>query len=204
VPPPHGPSGDELGSGPRAMTPHPRVAIVGIGNLLKCDEGVGVRVVEELLTAWAFPDGVEVVDAGTSGLGMLPLFERHDLVIVVDAVDGTGLPPGSVVLLTTDDLVPGEAMHSLHDTRLPDVLAAHELAGGTAEVRVVGVQVARISEEACIGLTEGVERAVPAAVAAVLDLAAAQGVAPLPRTSPSELAERLRALRLGGGRPAGS
>jgi hydrogenase maturation protease len=101
-----------------------RIVVLGIGNPLKLDEGVGVRIVEEIMERYEFPSSVDVVDAGTMGMSMLPLFADHDVMIVADAVDGTELPPGTVVLMTPEELAPNQVMHSRHDMRFPDVLAA--------------------------------------------------------------------------------
>jgi hydrogenase maturation protease len=180
-----------------------RIVVLGIGNPLKKDEGVGVRIVEEIMSRFEFPGHVDVVDAGTMGMSMLPLFAEYDVMIVTDAVDGTGLRAGTVVIMTPSELAPNQVMHSLHDMRFPDVLAAADLVGYETEARIVGVQIEEISADAEIGLTPAVEAALPTAIDAVLSLLAERGVEPRPRTRPSEHALLLRSLRLGG-LPGGS
>ena len=98
--------------------PAERVTVMGVGNPLMRDEGVGVRVAEVLMSAFAWPDNVTVLDAGTMGMGILNLFRDADYMLVVDAVDGTGEPPGTVVRLSAEDIAPNQVMHSLHDVRL--------------------------------------------------------------------------------------
>jgi hydrogenase maturation protease len=175
-----------------------RIVVLGIGNPLKKDEGVGVRIVEEIMLRYEFPAHVDVVDAGTMGMSMLPLFAEYDVMFVADAVDGTDLDPGTVVLMTPAELAPNQVMHSLHDMRFPDVLAAADLVGYETEALIVGVQIEEISSDAEIGLTAAVEEALPTAIQAVLDLLAERGVQPTPRTHVSEQGELLRHLRLGG------
>jgi hydrogenase maturation protease len=152
------------------------IIVMGIGNPLMRDEGVGVRVIETLMSDYSFPENVELIDAGTMGMGILNLFQRCDYMLVVDAIDKTGEPAGTVVTLTPEDLAPNQVLHSLHDVRLVDVLQTAALVGTTPEVDCVGVQIADMGDVS-IGLTPAVEAAVPAAVEAVLAILAARGVA---------------------------
>ena len=98
------------------------IRIIGIGNPLMGDDGVGIAAVESL-TAMALPEGVEVVDGGTAGLTLLDLMEGAGTVILVDAME-MGKPPGTVVRFTPDEVVmtEGEASLSLHDAGLAQVL----------------------------------------------------------------------------------
>lgn len=152
-----------------------RILVLGVGNVLMRDEGIGPRVVEEL-GRYQLPDNVAVTDAGTLGLGMMYLFRDVDYLLVADAVNGTGHVPGTVVRIAPEDFAPNQVLHSLHDMRLVDVLNAAALVGMTPTTECVGVQVQDISpEEFSVGLTEAVEAAVPRAVAAVLMLLEERG-----------------------------
>ncbi|MBS3957421.1 MAG: HyaD/HybD family hydrogenase maturation endopeptidase [Clostridiales bacterium] len=161
-----------------------RTLILGIGNPLMSDEGAGVRVAELLMNGFDFPDGVEVVDAGTMGLGMLNMFRDTRLIVVVDAIDRTGHPPGTVVRLTPEDLAPNQIMHSLHDIRFVDVLQAAELCGLKPDAECVGIQVGSM-EQWVTELTPEVEAALPTAVDAVITILAERGVSARQRTSPA-------------------
>ncbi len=154
-----------------------RILVMGIGNPLMTDEGVGVRVAELLMSGYEFPDSVEVVDAGTMGLGIMNLFRDRDLVIVVDAIDNTGHPPGTVVLLSPEDLAPNQIMHSLHDTKFADVLEAARLTGIEPAAVCIGIQVGSL-EQWVTELTPEVEAALPTAVSAVMEILAEHGVTP--------------------------
>lgn len=158
-----------------------RIIILGIGNPLVRDEGVGVRVAEELSSGYEFPQGVEVQDAGTMGMTMLSTLCSADFAVVIDAVDGTGHPPGTVVTMSAEQIAPAQVLHSAHDMRFANVLEAAALIGKAPEARVVGVQIKQL-EVGTVGLTPEVESAVPRAVAAVLELLAERGVAPLLRS----------------------
>jgi hydrogenase maturation protease len=171
-----------------------RVLVLGIGNPLMKDEGIGVRVVEVLMSSFAFPDNVTVLDAGTMGMSILNLLLETDYVLVLDAVDGTGHEPGTVVRLSAEDLAPNQVMHSLHDLRFIDVLEAAELSGARPASDVVGVQIADMSGVG-VGLTPAVEAAIPAAAAAALEVLAEQGVHAEPREDAGADARLLEALR---------
>lgn len=173
-----------------------RITVMGIGNPLVKDEGVGVRVIETIMASLAFPENVTVLDAGTMGMGILNLFKACDYLLVVDAVDGTGEPAGTVVRLSPEDLAPNQVLHSLHDMRLVDVLDAATLMGTRPEAECVGIQVLDMDGVA-IGLTEPVEAAVPAAVAAVLQILGERGVSGTPRRDASIDARVLEAIRTG-------
>ena len=119
-----------------------RITVMGIGNPLMMDEGVGVRVMEVMMGTLQFPDNVTLIDAGTMGMGILNLFQECDYLLVIDAVDGTGEPPGTVVRLTPEDLAPNQVKHSMHDVRLVDVLEAAMLMGNRPEADCIGIQIA--------------------------------------------------------------
>ncbi len=75
---------------------HAKIVILGLGNLLHADEGIGVYVAEKLYRAYDFPDHVDIVDGGIRGAALLPCIEKADRLLLVDAVD-FGLGPGEVV-----------------------------------------------------------------------------------------------------------
>lgn len=177
-----------------------RITVVGIGNPLMKDEGIGVRAIEVLMASCAFPENVTLIDAGTMGMSILHLFGECDYMLVVDAIDGTGEAPGTVVRLTPDDLAPNQVMHSLHDIRFVDVLEAAELMDIRPEADCIGIQIEDMSGVG-IGLTPAVEAAIPAAVAAVLTVLAERGITAEPREDASVDARVLEALRTRGRMP---
>lgn len=174
-----------------------RVLVMGIGNPLVKDEGVGVRVIEEMMATLRFPEGVTLMDAGTMGMGILNLFQECDYMLVIDAVDGTGQPPGTVVRLTPEEIAPNQVLHSLHDMRFVDVLQAAELIGCRPATDCVGIQVADMDGIA-IGLTPDVEAAIPAAVEAALSILREQGIETTPLDEAGEDARVLESIREGG------
>ena len=144
------------------------VLILGLGNPLLGDEGIGVRVVEELKEL-ELPDGVTVVEGGTAGLGLIGLMEGYQQVIIVDAVD-MGHSPGRVVRFTSSEaqFKTAEAPLSLHQIGLGEVLAlAKALEVALAEWVIIGIQPSRV--ERGIGLSPEVEGAIPQIIRIILD-----------------------------------
>ena len=140
--------------------------VLGIGNILLRDEGVGVRVIESMRGA-PLPDGAELVDGGTAGADLVDLLADRPKVIVIDALDADS-KPGSVFRLRADELMPdpGE-MVSLHQLGLLQSLSiAARLGCSPKEVVVFGIQPKEISPG--LTLTDEVQDAVPRTVAAVL------------------------------------
>jgi hydrogenase maturation protease len=124
----------------------PDALVLGIGNVLLRDEGVGVAVARHLLDDAAsnglpLPDGVRVVDGGTLGLDLLGLVESTDRLILVDAVH-VGGPPGSVSIIRDDDVHGALAGHvSPHQVGVGDLIAVARLAGVLpGHVTLIGIQ----------------------------------------------------------------
>lgn len=122
------------------------IVVLGVGNILLKDEGVGVRVAEELGRRYVFPDNVEVVDGGTQGLWLMPTIQQSDHLIVVDAVRGKG-ESGTLYRLERDDLPKSlRAKQSAHDSDLVEALNLCTLIDkGPKTVVVVGVEPEDIS-----------------------------------------------------------
>jgi hydrogenase maturation protease len=119
----------------------PRTLVLGLGNILMRDEGLGVRAVERLLERCDFPPEVEVLDGGTLGLDLLPYVEDADRLLVLDAID-MGAEAGTI-----DRLEGGEVPAFLsikvspHQMGLADLLAASRLRDRFPEELVLwGVQ----------------------------------------------------------------
>jgi len=132
--------GAEQGSVSMAGLPH--TLILGVGSPLMGDDAVGVIAIQRLREHPALPPGVDVVDGGTDGLGLIPLLEQYGRVILVDAVP-MGLPAGSIRRFTWDDaqVVGHERSFSLHQTDLADALLLAETLGCLPpEIVFYGVQ----------------------------------------------------------------
>lgn len=119
------------------------VLIVGIGNLLLSDEGVGVHAVRHLALR-PLPEGVEALDGGTSGADLVDHVAGRDKVVVIDAAAGDG-PPGTVYRCEARDLIEEGGSLSLHEFGLADSLhMAEKLGCAPKRVIVLGVQPATL------------------------------------------------------------
>lgn len=118
-----------------------RIAVIGLGNILLRDEGLGVRAVEALGKRFDFPEEVRLIDGGTLGLDLLPLIEGVEKVLFVDAAD-LKKEPGSIAVIE-DRKIPSllEPKLSLHHVGLSDLLFAARFMGNQpAKVALIGMQ----------------------------------------------------------------
>ena len=103
------------------------VLVLGLGNILLSDEGVGVRVVERLQDKYEFPEGVQALDGGVRGLALLSYLEGVQRLLIVDAVS-IGKEDGSLTRLEGDQ-VPAflSPKVSPHQAGLADLLMVARL-----------------------------------------------------------------------------
>jgi hydrogenase maturation protease len=134
--------------------------VMGLGNLVHADDGVGVQALQQLQRDSRLPPGVTLLDGGTHGLALLPHISGFSRLLVLDAVD-TGEPPGTVVRFEGSALngLPGKA--SVHQLGFADMMVALKLLGESPpELVVLGVQ--PLSTEWSVELTQPVTQALPA------------------------------------------
>ncbi|MFH0913960.1 MAG: HyaD/HybD family hydrogenase maturation endopeptidase [Chloroflexota bacterium] len=112
--------------------------VLGMGNVLLRDEGIGVHIVRRL-QEMALPENVRAVDAGT--LDISPYFAQATRLIIVDAVKGGG-EPGSIYRFCSQDVKPEQhVLTSVHQVGLLDELWLREMAGqSTKEVVIIGIE----------------------------------------------------------------
>lgn len=148
----------------------PKIAVLCVGNKLMLDDGLGPAVYEELVKRYRFPENVELFDIGCLSMDMLFVVDRFDVVISVDAVDGTDSEPGTVFRFAPDAMARHSgATASLHDLKLVDLFDAATLLGYEAEGLCLGMQVENPSPaEVTMGLTPKVHAALPLLVDTVV------------------------------------
>ncbi len=144
-----------------------RVVVIGLGNPLLADDGVGLAALARLREEWSLPSDVELLDGGTWGMMLLPAVEDADRLLLLDAID-VDEEPGATVVLERDELplfLDGKV--STHQVGIREVLALASLRGTLPEETVaVGLQPAEVttetalSPEAVAGLDDLVVRAV--------------------------------------------
>lgn len=153
-----------------------RAVVLGIGNIILSDEGVGVRAVEAFERRYRLPEGVLAIDGGTSSMELIDELSDLDFLLVFDTIVA-GKPPGTIVKLAGDE-VPAFFRRKLspHQISLSDLLASLEFLGqAPKDIVVIGVQpvtlelgmeltgpvAARLSEVVEMGAAEFSVRGVP-------------------------------------------
>ncbi len=157
----------------------PRTVVLGLGNVLLGDDGIGVWVADALSRRWSFPAGVTVLEGGTLGLDLLPSLDGVERLLLIDAVR-LGLAPGALVRLE-GCAVPAALDHKLspHQVSVGDLLGAARLLGKEPP-RVVlhGIEAACLDPGT--GFSPPVAGALPRLEAAALDELRRWGVAARP------------------------
>jgi hydrogenase maturation protease len=145
----------------------PRTVVIGLGNPLMGDDGLGIAALERLQETWDVPPDVELVDGGTWGMNLLPIIEAAGQVLLLDAIYA-GAAPGTLVVIPRERLPRYLATKiSPHQVDLRDVLALAELRGTLPQLTTaVGLQPARVEmiHELSPPLRERVDVVVAAAV----------------------------------------
>jgi hydrogenase maturation protease len=142
--------------------------VIGLGNPLMGDDGLGLAALARLAADWVLPPEVQAIDGGTWGLNLLPLIERADQVLFLDAVDA-GKAPGDAVELSGAELPALLGLKlSTHQIELREVLALARLRGTLPPVMAcLGLQPASVELRDGLSptLEAGLDRLVAAAVA---------------------------------------
>jgi hydrogenase maturation protease len=138
------------------------------------DDGFGIAAVERLRVGWILPDTVQLVDAGTWGMNLLPLVEQARQLLLLDAIDRSG-PAGQLVVLERDEIPRFLGLKlSPHQVDLREVLALAELRGTLPEqVIAMGLQPKRV--EMVPGLSPEIESRMDQFLARVLERLAQWG-----------------------------
>ncbi|HTL04174.1 MAG TPA: HyaD/HybD family hydrogenase maturation endopeptidase [Gemmatimonadales bacterium] len=145
-----------------------RTLVLGLGNPLMGDDGLGVAVLHQLRQDWAIPAGVELVDGGTWGMNLLPLVESARHLILIDAIR-SGAAPGTLVVLEPAELPRYFSLKiSPHQIDLREVLALAELRGLLPDDLVaIGLEPERVDLE--LGLSPRVAARLDLVVNLVLE-----------------------------------
>jgi hydrogenase maturation protease len=135
-----------------------RTLVMGIGNYLMCDEGIGVHVAEQLQKE-LLPDHVSVLDGGTGGFHLLEYFEKHDHVILVDAtLDGR--EPGTIRKIKPKYAKDFPPAMSTHDIGLKDMVTALQFMDKMPEIDLFVVSIRSIQDQG-VELTPLVKSKIP-------------------------------------------
>ncbi len=155
------------------------ILVLGVGNVLLTDEGVGVRALNELQRRYTFPENVELLDGGTSGIELLRHIRKRDYLIIIDVMK-FDQKPGTVGRIEGDEVPAAFRIRiSPHQLGLSDLLAAAMLTDELPENLVLfGVEPESI--DIGLDLTDTVEASLEKLIGAVVDELRSIGCAVIP------------------------
>jgi hydrogenase maturation protease len=145
-----------------------KVLLLGIGNFLMGDEGVGVHVVEALAKQ-NLPDYLDLIDGGTGGFLLLNCFESYPKIVLIDATMD-GRPAGTVNLIKPRFASDFPSALSVHDVGLKDMIEAVYLMDNVPEMFLFTISIDRI-KPMTVSLSKKVKQAIPAVIDQILTLA---------------------------------
>jgi len=161
-----------------------KVAIIGIGNVLNGDDGIGPHVARLLAASYEFPEGVTCEDFGTPGYELTTFIMDRDAVVLVDAVKLKGAP-GEVHVVDKDELLkrPMPGVVSAHEPGVREALLNAQFNEVLPKVfKLIGVIPEQTESNAT--LSPVVRDAIPRAIKGVLMELEKVGVVPVPRNPP--------------------
>jgi len=168
------------------MNDYPPIRVLGVGNVLTSDDGLGPTVAAHLEARYSFPETVEIIDVGTPGLDFTPYLANAETVIVLDAVRANEAP-GTVRMWRNDELLsaPPVARTSPHEPGLREALMATELTDSSPDnILLIGVVPETV--DAGTHLSGAVQEAVFEVESLVLKELEALDVTVVPRPKPLE------------------
>ena len=146
------------------------ILVLGIGNILQKDEGIGVHVVNQMIGSdCAIPVNVELFDGGTSGYDLLPLMSGRRKIVIVDALK-TDDRPGSIYRFSADHLVGHNYVYSLHDMGVKKLVDMLRLMGENPEIEIIGI-VPEDYSSLDISISDSVKESIPRVINEILKAA---------------------------------
>jgi hydrogenase maturation protease len=159
--------------------PATELLVLGLGNVLCGDDGLGIEAVHRLLERYTLAEGVTALDGGTLGMALLGHLAEARRVLLVDAIEADG-PPGTLVRLEGEAVAPAVRERlSVHQVGVADLLDSLHLIGAYPPTLVL-LGVVPASMDLHLGLSPPVEKAMPALLATVVEELATLGFPVLP------------------------
>ncbi|KAF0243209.1 MAG: hydrogenase maturation protease [Sediminibacterium sp.] len=158
------------------MNQDARTLILGIGNYLMGDEGIGVHIANQLESR-VLPDGVDILDGGTGGFHLLEYFEQYSHIILIDATLDRN-PVGTIRLIKPKFATDFPPAMSTHDIGLKDLVSALQLLNKMPHIDLFVVSIESIQQQG-IELTPEIEAIVPTVIERIFTLLEKKQVAQL-------------------------
>ena len=148
-----------------------KTLILGIGNILLSDEGLGVHIVNRILgSGIAIPDDAEIIDGGTAGFDLLDLMMGRRKIIIVDALKVDDVP-GSVYRFPPEHIASSLNAMSLHELGIRELISTLRMLGHDPEIEIIGIVPSDVSTfNTC--LSAAVENSMPRAIDLIMSAAA--------------------------------
>ncbi len=137
-----------------------KIAVVGIGNLLMQDEGVGIHIIKRLTEMKCLPEEIDLIDAGVNSYDMLDIFSNYDILILIDAMQAGG-DPGTIYRAPLEELglQPDSNITSLHEMHFIEAVSMAKMMGYEPEILVFGIEPGLI--KLGMELTPGIQAKLP-------------------------------------------
>ena len=143
------------------------ILILGVGNYLMGDEGVGVHLIQELAKT-DIPEGVDILDGGTGGFLLLNCFEAYKSIIFVDATMD-GQEEGTISLIRPKFASDFPSALSVHDVGLKDMIEAVYLMDNKPDMHLITISIKDVVPMT-VELSENVKKAIPKTIEKILTL----------------------------------
>ncbi len=144
-----------------------RILVLGIGNYLMGDEGVGVHGVQALSKV-KLPENVDLIDGGTGSFNLMPILSKYPLVIFIDATMD-GKPLGSINVLYPRYAQDFPKVLSAHDVGLKDMIEALEISGELPKIILITVTIEEMRPMTIV-LSDKVQKSIPSVVDKVVEI----------------------------------
>jgi hydrogenase maturation protease len=118
----------------------PRIAVVGLGNLMRTDDAVGMLAIEHLKVGSPLPESVDLIEGGTLGLDLLHPLNGVTHLLALDAIDA-GAEPGTLLRFAGEGVADLPISKSVHLLGFSDLIGAMRLTGDApGTIVVLGLQ----------------------------------------------------------------
>lgn len=145
----------------------PKTLIVGLGNPLMSDEGLGITIIEKLERDFKLPSHIFLLDGGTAGYALIDYVKGFEKIIIIDAVKG-GRTAGTIYRFTSEEVISQPALKlSGHQIDLAEVLNLAEKLGELPETILIGVEPDKLDYS--LELTPKVAASVDSVITTILD-----------------------------------
>jgi len=139
-----------------------KILILGIGNILFADEGIGVHMVNYIQQKYRFesPHQIDLLDGGTLAQHLIPIIVEYDYLIIIDTVNAPGVEAGEVYFFDFENVPNGiDWQGSAHEVEMLQTLTMMDLVGDRPTTKIIGI-VPTVIEPIEFSLSEGVDQAV--------------------------------------------